>query len=231
MSLHVIRKKNRFRLTRCRFEAKRLGSILSLGISSFITEVSSGIVLIVFNLVILGISGNTGLAAYGIVANVALVAAAVFTGVAQGIQPLASRGCGTNDRRLLILLLRYTLALSLALAAGIYVLILIFSGSIIHVFNSDGIEELALIASDGFRLYFSGFFFAGINITMAAFFSASDHPGFAFAISITRGCIAILPLVLLLSGVFGMNGVWLSFVAAEFVASCITASALVFRRK
>lgn len=231
LSLHILQQKNRFRLILCQLRLQRLGAVLSLGISSFITEVSSGIVLIVFNLVILGIAGNTGLAAYGIVANVALVAAAVFTGVAQGIQPLASVGCGTNDRHLLSVLLGYTLALSLALAAGIYAFILMFSGSIIAVFNSDGITELAAIAEEGFRLYFSGFFFAGINITMAAFLSASDHPGAAFAISITRGCVAILPLILLLPWMFGLDGVWLSFVSAEFVSCCITAVMLFFRHR
>ena len=230
LSLHFIQKKNRFRLALCRMKLHRLGSILSLGLSSFVTEVSSGIVLIVFNLVILGLAGNTGLAAYGIVANVALVAAAVFTGVAQGIQPLTSMGCGTNDKKLLALLRRDTLALSLVLASGIYGLILMFSGSIIAVFNSDGIAELADIARRGFQIYFSGFFFAGANITMAAFFSASDHPGAAFAISIIRGCIAILPFVLLLPAAWGMDGVWLSFVAAEFAAFGITAFFLFFRR-
>lgn len=230
LSLHVVEKKNRFHLVLCRLRLRRLGNVLSLGISSFITEVSSGLVLIVFNLVILGIAGNTGLAAYGIVANVALVAAAVFTGVAQGIQPLASLGYGTNDRKLLSMLLGHTLVLSLLLAAVIYGFILACSDNIIAVFNSDGIAELAAIAENGFRLYFSGFFFAGANIAMAAFFSASGRPGAAFAIAITRGCVAILPFVLLLPNMFGMEGVWLSFVAAEAVASCITAIVLLFRR-
>lgn len=228
LSLHLIRRQNSFHLALCPFCLRRLGNIISLGISSFITEVSSGIVLIVFNLVILGLTGNTGLAAYGIVANVALVAAAVFTGIAQGIQPLASLGCGSNDRKLLSLLRRYTLALSLALAAVIYGTILAFSGSIIAVFNSEGSQELAAIAENGFRLYFAGFFFAGINITMAALLSASDHPGAAFAISITRGCVAILPFVLLLAPLSGMNGVWLSFVAAELTACVITGTALFY---
>lgn len=229
LSLHALKRKNTFRLVWGRFKLRRLTAILSLGLSSFVTEVSSGIVLIVFNLVILGLTGNTGLAAYGIVANVALVATAVFTGIAQGIQPLASVGCGTNDQKLLTLLRKYTLALSLIFAAVIYGIVLLFSGSITAVFNSEGIPELAAIASDGFRLYFSGFFFAGINITMAAFLSASDRPGAAFAVSITRGCAAILPLILILPRLWGMSGVWLSFPAAEMAGCAITAWALFHR--
>lgn len=230
LSLHAIKKRNTFRLVWGRLKLRRLAAILSLGLSSFVTEVSSGIVLIVFNLVILGLTGNTGLAAYGIVANVALVATAVFTGIAQGIQPLASVGCGTNDQKLLTLLRNYTLALSLTFAAVIYGIVLLCSGNITAVFNSEGIPELAAIASDGFRLYFSGFFFAGINITMAAFLSASDRPGAAFAVSITRGCAAILPLILILPRLWGMNGVWLSFPAAELTGCAITVRALYYRQ-
>lgn len=230
LSLHAIKKRNTFRLVWGNLRLRRLTAILSLGLSSFVTEVSSGIVLIVFNLVILGLTGNTGLAAYGIVANVALVATAVFTGIAQGIQPLASVGCGTNDQKLLTLLRNYTLALSLTFAAVIYGIVLLCSGSITAVFNSEGIPELAAIASDGFRLYFSGFFFAGINITMAAFLSASDRPGAAFSVSITRGCAAILPLILILPRLWGMNGVWLSFPAAELTGCAITVWALYYRQ-
>lgn len=230
LSLHAIKKRNTFRLVWGSLRLRRLAAILSLGLSSFVAEVSSGIVLIVFNLVILGLTGNTGLAAYGIVANVALVATAVFTGIAQGIQPLASVGCGTNDQKLLILLRNYTLALSLTFAAAIYGIVLLCSGSITAVFNSEGIPELAAIASDGFRLYFSGFFFAGINITMAAFLSASDRPGAAFTVSITRGCAAILPLILILPRLWGMSGVWLSFPAAELTGCAITVWALYYRQ-
>ncbi|MDL2296296.1 MATE family efflux transporter, partial [Lachnospiraceae bacterium OttesenSCG-928-E19] len=65
-------------------------TIVSLGSASFITEASSGIVIIVFNIVILKLEGNLGVAAYGVVANLALVATALFTGIAQGVQPLVS---------------------------------------------------------------------------------------------------------------------------------------------
>ena len=67
---------------------------MALGFSSLIGELASAISLLTFNLIILGISGNIGVAAYGIIANIALVATSVFTGTAQGLQPLASRCYG-----------------------------------------------------------------------------------------------------------------------------------------
>ena len=66
LSLHFIKKKNTFRIKNVRPALGRSKNILMPGLSSFITEVSSGIVMIVFNLVIIGLAGNTGVAAYGI---------------------------------------------------------------------------------------------------------------------------------------------------------------------
>ena len=57
-----------------------LPSLCTPGLPSLISELSSGIVLLLFNQVLLRLAGNTGVAAYGIVANLALVAVAVFTG-------------------------------------------------------------------------------------------------------------------------------------------------------
>lgn len=68
----------------------------------------------IFNIVILGIAGTTGVAAYGIIANIAFVANAIFVGIGQGIQPLASEAHGEGDNCRLQLVLKYALVLSVA---------------------------------------------------------------------------------------------------------------------
>lgn len=227
LSLHFIGKRNSFRLTAVRMELRRSAAILIPGISSFITEVSSGIVLIVFNLTILGLAGNTGLAAYGIVANLSLVVIAVFTGIAQGIQPLASSGYGKGDFQMLRQVIRYSFILSVSLAALIYISVNAFSEPIIHLFNSEGNQGLKMIAQTGIKLYFTGFLFAGINILAAAFMSAVMQPKLAFIISVIRGGAAVLPLVLLLSRTYGMAGVWISFPLAELITCVLSVTGIV----
>ena len=58
------------------------------------TELSSGIVIIIFNMIILSLRGNVGVAAYGVIANISLVVVSIFTGISQGMQPLLSRAYG-----------------------------------------------------------------------------------------------------------------------------------------
>ena len=96
MFSRFVRKQNHFRPVRTRLSLRRWGDICALGVSSLVTEMSSGIVIIVFNFLILGLNGNTGVAAYGILANIALVLVAIFTGIGQGIQPIVSRYTGDS---------------------------------------------------------------------------------------------------------------------------------------
>jgi len=222
LSLHILKKHNGFKLVKSKVSIKYIGDILSLGLSAFITEVSSGLVLIIFNLVILRLEGNIGIAAYGIVANFALVVTAIFTGIAQGIQPLASNGYGTKDQKLLKHVLCYAFILSLGFATIVYILVFIGSNHIIAAFNSENNMTLIPIARKGFQLYFVGFFFAGMNIIACAFLSAIEEAQKAFLISSMRGGIAIIPLVFILSNWLGMNGVWLSFVFAEAMTAVFT---------
>ena len=70
-----------------------------MGISNFVGEISSGVTTAVFNLLILRLAGNNGVAAYGVVANSALVATAVFNGVSQGTQPLLSQAYGQKKEK------------------------------------------------------------------------------------------------------------------------------------
>ncbi|MDO4175790.1 MAG: MATE family efflux transporter, partial [Eubacteriales bacterium] len=99
MSPHWWKKKNTFQLMKTGICAKVVKSDLSLGFPSLIAQVSSGIVMISFNTIILRLEGNTGVAAYGIIANISLVIVAIYTGIAQGVQPLISRSHGTGDRK------------------------------------------------------------------------------------------------------------------------------------
>ena len=65
-------------------------SSCSLGVVAFVGEIASAVTTMVFNFVLLGLDGNTAVAAYGVIANTALVGTAIFNGVSQGLQPLAS---------------------------------------------------------------------------------------------------------------------------------------------
>ncbi len=217
LSTRIARKKNHFHLCFPQRILHRFADACALGASSFITEISSGIVLAVFNLLILNISGNIGVAAYGIVANLALVALAIFTGICQGIQPLISRYHGTGQAQQCRRLLHYSLLLSASIGVLITAAAWIFTTPLVHAFNSTSDATLQQLAQDGMRIYFTGFLFAGINIVSIAFLAAQEHAKQSFFLSIGRGIIFVLLFAVLLSQLLGMSGIWSTFPAAEAV--------------
>lgn len=211
-----------FRLNKYKIEMKRVVRIIILGLPSFITEFASSITLFTFNIVILKIAGNIGVAAYGVIANVAIIATALFTGLAQGIQPLTSNYYTKSDRNGLRTILKYSLVTSFSLSVAIYLIIFIYSSNIVLVFNGQNNEVLATIAEAGLKIYFTGFVFAGINIVLISFFSATSNTVKAMAISILRSSLLLIPVVLLLSTLFGMYGAWISFVITELGVAILT---------
>ena len=205
---------------------KMLISSCSLGIVAFVGEIASAVTTMVFNFVLLGLDGNTAVAAYGVIANTALVGTAIFNGVSQGLQPLASeahaKGEADEKRKILIKSVLTGIVLAVVLIGGVW----IFAPQITDVFNSEHSEQLAAYAVPGIRIYFAGFFAAAINIIFAGFLSATDHAKESSIVAITRGIVAIIAFALILPKFLGITGVWLAFPAAEvltlFVALVIS---------
>lgn len=217
MLMRTLKGKNSFGFVKTNQMFRKWFDVASLGISSFITEVSSGIVILIFNFIILGLMGNVGVAAYGIVANIALVVTAIFTGISQGIQPLVSKSKGEGNYSVSQKIYRYGITAGFLSAVFIYAGVFMFTDEIVGVFNPEGIEELSRSAAEGLRLYFPGFLFAGVNIITAVFFGAWDKPVPSFIISVLRGFVIIIPCAFIMSSLFAMEGVWLAFPVSELL--------------
>ena len=221
-SRHFFKKENTLQFVRQMPSVRLLGQSCQLGISGFVGELSSGVTTTVFNFLLLGLAGNVGVAAYGVVANFALVATAIFNGVAQGAQPLVSRCYGQNDHagaRKLLLLGSGTV---LVLAAVLYAAVFGLTDPFVSWFNSENSVQMAQYAHTGMRMYFVGYFFAGFNIMAAGYLSAVNRPVEASVTSICRGMVAIVVCSLVLSAVFGMPGVWAAFPASELLTALLT---------
>ena len=223
---HLFSKKSQVHLKLAKPSVKKLFHSCQVGVSAFVGEISSGVITAVFNFIILALAGNVGVAAYGVVANTALVAVSMFNGVAQGSQPLVSEYYGRGDSEKVRKILGFAVKTALIFAVGIIAMIYLGTDIIVAVFNSEEDMELASYAVTGLRLYFLGFLFAGINIVGAGVLSAVESARWAFIASILRGFVAIIACAFILSYLFGMNGIWLAFPAAEFITMVVTVVAL-----
>lgn len=217
LSTFLLKKKNHFHLVKFQPVPQICKTIFATGVPSLVTELSSGIVIIVFNIIILGLSGNTGVAAYGVIANLSLVVIAIYTGIAQGIQPLISKYFGGGDRNRIQAIFRYGIITVTVLSILVYAWVFLEAENITAIFNSERDAALQAIAVPGLRIYFTGCLFAGLNIVLCTYFSSTDHVRPANTLSLLRGFVIILPLSFLLSGLWGMTGLWAVFPVTELM--------------
>lgn len=221
-------RKNKVHFVKTKMQWNRILSSVSLGFPSLVTEVSSGIVMIVFNTILLKLQGNVGVAAYGVIANLSLVVTAVYTGIAQGVQPLLSRTYGTNDRKNMRRLLCCAMVTMLILSCMVYGLILLFADPIARVFNSEQNGQLQEIAVSGLKLYFTGIVFVGFNIILSVFFTSTEKALPAHIISLMRGLLLVVPMAFLLSSLWKMTGVWLALPVTEGIVAVL--GVILYRR-
>ncbi|MEF9961561.1 MAG: MATE family efflux transporter [Erysipelotrichaceae bacterium] len=227
LSSYLFKKKNHFHLIKCKLEMATFLAITKIGSSSFLNEMSSGLVMLAFNYSILAYAGNIGIAAYGIIANLGLVFQAVFTGLAQGIQPLLSYAFGVKDQASIHKLIKYALITSLLIGVCFYLSGLCFPNQLVALFNQKGNEALSLIATNGITLYFPAFIFMGINIVLTCFFASVNAPSPSLLLSLLRGFVLVLMFIYVLPSFLQLDGIWLSVPASECI-SCMIGLGILF---
>ena len=220
--VHILSKRSSLKFHLMKPDAKKLWLSCQVGVSAFIGEMSSGVTTLAFNYLILGLAGNTGVAAYGVVANLAIVVMALFNGIAQGSQPIVSDYYGRNERAMIRRVSRMGFGLSFVFAVLIVVIMWLYPAQLTAVFNKADDPVLAMYAEEGLRLYMLGFFFAGWNMLGASVLSAMEQARAAFVASMLRGFVLILLCAFVLAALFGMTGVWLSYPVAEALTLVVT---------
>lgn len=221
MSSYLRQKKNHFHLKKTRWKWEIFRQTCLLGFPSFLGQVSTGIVMVTFNFLILGLAGTIGVAAYGVVANISLVVVAVYTGISQGMQPLVSRYYGVLDRKSVGEVYGYAQKTTKIISGLLYLGLFLFAPVIGALFNHEGNAAMHEMAVEGIRIYFLSSCFVGYNTVVSQFFPSVDKPLPAHILSLLRGLLLVVPLAFLLSGLFGMKGIWLTCPVTECVVAGI----------
>lgn len=186
-----------------------------MGTSGFIGQFSGSVTTAVFNFLLLELAGNAGVAAYGIVANYAIIATALMNGLAQGTQPLVSRSYARGEWAQVNRTWIRGIVTALAMAGLLYLAVWGSTRLLSDLFNSEGSPVLRALSMQGLRIYFTGYFFCGLNVFIASSLNAQSRALPAMILSLCRGVLLIVLCALVLSQLFGIIGIWAAFPAAE----------------
>ncbi|MBP3310992.1 MAG: MATE family efflux transporter [Butyricicoccus sp.] len=218
------------RLTRTRVDRGALLRACTNGSSELMTNISMSLVSMLYNAQLIRYAGEDGVAAYGVLMYVNMIFLAVFLGYSVGSAPVISYHYGAGHPDELKGLLKKSLgiigAVSVAMLAGAEALARPLAA--IFVGYDAGLLALTL---RGFVMYSFSFLFAGLAIYGSSFFTALGDGLTSALISFLRTLVFQVAAVLIFPLIWGIDGIWLSIVAAELMAAVVTALFLAGKRK
>ncbi|WP_075727177.1 MATE family efflux transporter [Tissierella creatinophila] len=221
LSTHFIKKNNTIKFIIPKPNWNIIRRIISNGGSSFLVELSGGIVIFAFNLSLSGITGDIGISAYSIIANLSLIFASIFIGIGQALQPIVSYNYGAGKMDRVYETAKLSIYTSVGLGIIFYSLGLFFPKFLVSLFI-DADKELLEMTIRGIRLYFLVFIFMGLNIVLTSYIQSKEHARVSLIISLGRGFVFIVMVLGILPRFIGIDGVWLTLPIAEFITIIIS---------
>lgn len=220
LSFHYILKKNTMHFKRRFWDTGFLKRILQNGLGTFILEFSSGAVVIMFNFVLLRVSGQDAVAVYAIVSNIAYVGKGIFNGISQAAQPLISVNYGAARYERVQKSLRVAVITAIVFAAACFIAILLFPAQIVGIFIGEDVGLLGMGVTAS-KIYFISFVFTGINTVLMYYFQSVESMKVSTMIALMRGVIFIVVGLLIFPFLFQEIGVWLTITFAEVVTLAV----------
>ncbi len=193
--------------------------IYSIGLSPFLMNVCACVVVIFINRALLdygGDDGNLAVGAYGIINRTTMFFVMIVFGVTQGMQPILGYNIGANNFDRVKRTLRLGIWLGVAITFIGWLVSELFPDTVTALFTTD--ETLIRISREGFRIYFICYPVVGCQIVIQNFFQSVGKPKMSIFLSLTRQLLFLIPFLIFLPRIWGIDGVWMSMAASDIIA-------------
>ena len=217
-------------LGKTHYDGKAVFKACINGSSEFMSNISMSVVAMLYNLQLMKYAGENGIAAYGVMMYVSMIFSAVFIGYSIGTAPVVGFHDGAQNHQELHGLLHKSLVLIGTFGIGMIVAAELLAHPLAKMFVGYDIELMELTVS-GFRIFGLSFGFMGFAIFASGFFTALNDGITSAIISFLRTLVFQSVAVMILPQLWGIHGVWISIVVAEFMAVVLGTLFLIAKRK
>ncbi|GAA9104238.1 HP1184 family multidrug efflux MATE transporter [Helicobacter pylori] len=203
-----------------RFSLSSVISSAKSGVPQSTAEFSASIMILLFNTAIMHTAGERFVSMYGIVMYNAIIFFTTLFAISQGIQPIASFSYGARNLERVKEV--FVFGLKVAFCIGI-----VFYGA--YYFLDEFLIKLYLQPSEqdplfmqetkrAMNIYYVGYVFLGMTLLCAVFFQSIQRTKSSFIITISHTLGFMVILLPILSHFYGINGVWVTYPIAQFLA-------------
>lgn len=224
------RNSSSLQLGKLKFDGKALLKTCANGCSELMSSISSALVSILYNLQLMRLAGENGVAAYGVLMYVSDIFQAVFIGYAVGAAPVIGYHFGAQNFDELKSLRRKSITLTMIFSAAMFAAGQLLAKPFSLIFT--GYDPVLLdMTLHAFRIFSFSFLLTGLPVFGSAFFTALNDGAVSAILSFLRTFVFRCSMVIVLPLVWKLNGIWVSVVFAEVLAAVTTVLFLIRKQK
>ncbi len=212
------------------WEGREFLKALGNGSSEMVSNLASAVTTTLFNLQMMALIGEKGVAAISAILYLQFIFLAVFFGFVSGISPVVSYNYGAGNKTNIHRTFKISMKIVIIFSLSMFALAEVFTGGLVLVFASKDAVLSELMIS-GFRIIAVSILFSGLNIFASGFFTALNNGRVSALISILRTFVLEAGALILLPEFMGIDGVWWSLPAAEILSAVIAIVMIVKYRK
>lgn len=193
---------------------------LALGVPSFIRQAGGSFVAILINNLLGFYGSDLAISTFGIVNRLLMFGLMPIFGVAQGFQPIAGFNYGAKNMDRVFSVLRLSMIVTTVLSSLFFLLMYFFPHWMFSLFKPEA--EVMELGQYVVRIIFIFVPLVGVQMIGSTFFLAIGRVVPSFFLGLSRQIIFLLPLLIILPRIYGLDGIWYAFPAADILAVLVT---------
>lgn len=217
----IIPNKSKLNLVKAGIRFRPLIKVLSNGASEFMTIISSSFVNMLYNLQLMKIAGEKGVASFGVIMYINFIFTGVLFGYAFGSSSIVSYHYGAENYKELRSLFSKSIKIIGIASLISFASAQLFAIPLIKIFFSYS-DELIHMTTHGFRIYSIAYLMIGFNGYASSLFTALNNGRVSATIAFGRTLVFQVASILILPRIFGLAGIFSSIIVAEFLAIMVS---------
>ena len=195
-------------------------NILAIGVSPLSMNACACIVVIFINTALVHHGGDLSVGAYGIANRIGFIFFMVVMGINQGMQPIAGYNYGAEQYDRMLRVLNYSMVAATCIMTVGWLVGELMPKACARLFTTD--DQLIDIAARGIRINMILFPMIGSQAVITNFFQSIGMAKISIFLSLSRQMIYLLPLLVILPPLMGVDGVWWALPISDALAFVTT---------
>lgn len=194
--------------------------IVTIGMAPFAMQIAGSFVQATYNTQLIKYGEDVAVGAMGIINSVAILIVMAIVSVNMASQPIIGYNFGAGNYGRVRQTWNIGIKAGTIIAVIAFILVELFPGSIIRLFNHDD-PQLYAIGVNGIRIFVLMLPLVGWQVICSNYFQSIGKAKISLFLTLLRQVIVLLPLLTILPMYWGITGIWMASPISDFIASCV----------